>query len=152
MADKPHPRRFDPSIYPASIDITARFGDMDVGRHLNNVAVARYYEDARVTFNRRVFGPEISAFAEGQGLRILVARVAIDYVREGRYPGLLTVRSGASRIGRTSFGIASALFQDGACLGISDAVIVCASASGPVPVPADIRARLAALQLPTDAF
>ena len=45
------PARLDAAIYPYAIEITTRLGDMDVNHHLNNVAYARYFEEARVTFN-----------------------------------------------------------------------------------------------------
>lgn len=53
-----------------------------------------------------------------------MALVNIAYLLEGRYPELLRVGCGVSRIGGASYEIAQGLFQNGACIGICDTVIV----------------------------
>ena len=51
---KPQPHRLDPAIYPVSMTGNTRFQDMDVNGHLNNVAFASLFENARVQLNRNV--------------------------------------------------------------------------------------------------
>lgn len=148
---KPNPCRLDPAIYPHQIEITTRFGDMDVARHLNNVAIARFYEDARVRFNWEVLGVANADARANAPFRPLIAHVAIAYLREGNFPDPVLAATGVRELGRTSFVIASALFQNGAALGTCDSVIVITDAKGPVALPADVRARLEALQIPAAA-
>ena len=73
------PRRRELAAYPFRLDMVPRFGDMDPNRHLNNVAIARFYEEGRVRFHWHVreTHPEAGRF------RVLVAHVAIDYLGEG---------------------------------------------------------------------
>lgn len=148
---KPNPRRLDPAIYPHKIEITTRFGDMDIARHLNNVAIARFYEDARVRFNWEVLGVANADVGASTAFRPLIAHVAIAYLREGNFPDPILAATGVRELGRTSFVIASALFQNGGALGTCDSVIVLTDANGPAPVPADIRAKLESLQIPAAA-
>jgi acyl-CoA thioester hydrolase len=49
---KPNPKRFELAIYPHKLEISARFADMDPQWHLNNVRIAEYYQEGRVSFNQ----------------------------------------------------------------------------------------------------
>lgn len=148
---KPNPRRLDPAIYPHKIEITTRFGDMDIARHLNNVAIARFYEDARVRFNWEVLGVANADVRADAAFRPLIAHVSIAYLREGNFPDPILAATGVREVGRTSFVIASALFQNGAALGTCDSVIVLTDDKGPAAIPADIRTKLESLQIPAAA-
>ena len=112
--------RLDPASYPISIEVQTRFGDMDALRHLNNVALASIYDDARVRFGATV---DLTGARE-RGHRIVVGEVTICYLSEGQYPEPLTVTAGVSRIGASSYTLAQALFQGGRCIGTCDAVFV----------------------------
>ena len=48
---KADPRRREPDAYGWTLDLAPRYGDMDANGHLNNVAFARLFEEARVLFN-----------------------------------------------------------------------------------------------------
>jgi acyl-CoA thioester hydrolase len=124
------PYRLDPERYPLKVRILARYADVDPLLHINNVAVAQYYEEARVP-------------AAGHE-RILIAHQSIDYLREGTYPGSLDVGVGVMRIGRTSYRYGMAMFQDGACTSVSEAVLVYADAHGPARLPEAYRQQLEA--------
>jgi len=43
------PFRLDPERYPLKVRILTRYADVDPLWHINNVAVAQYYEEARVS-------------------------------------------------------------------------------------------------------
>ena len=105
------PFRLDPERYPLKVRILARYADVDPLLHINNVAVAQYYEEARVSATMMVMGGK-SIPAAGHE-RILIAHQSIDYLREGTYPGSLDVGVGVMRIGRTSYRYGMAMFQDG---------------------------------------
>ncbi len=131
------PRRHEVAAYPWTIELATRFADMDVNRHLNNVAVAQLYEETRVRFNWRLRAahPELKP-------RYLVGRVEIDYLGEGRYPAAVTSGYGIAAVGNTSFRVAMALFQQGVCIGLCDTVMVYRGETGPAPLPAPLRAVL----------
>jgi len=148
---KPDPARLDAAIYPYAIEITTRFGDMDVNHHLNNVAYARYFEEARVTFNSDGLltdrGHRLPALKHH---RIMVASVAISYLREGHYGPPVRIGIGVSSIGNASFAMAAAAFQSGQCLATHEATIVVKGEDGS-GIPAEIRPLLAARMLKSPA-
>ncbi|WP_310498956.1 thioesterase family protein [Sandarakinorhabdus sp.] len=131
--------------YPWAIDIPARFGDMDANAHLNNVAIARMFEEARVSFNwdtgRALGNP-------GTRPRFLVAHVGIDYLAEANYPGIATIGYGIVSAGNSSFRAGMAAFQHGVCFALCDSVLVHrGSDGGPAPLPQALRTRLEAFAL-----
>jgi len=147
---KPNPRRFDLNIYPHKLEISARFADMDPQWHLNNVRIAEFYQEGRVSFNHAL-RDEFKLERE-PGARTLVARQSMDYLSEVEWPGLITVAVGISRIGGASFTMALGMFQNGRCVGISDAVLVHANKEGSTRLPTRLREALATKLLPEDAL
>lgn len=146
---KPNPRRLDLSIYPHHLDITARFADLDPQWHLNNVRIAEFYQEGRVSFNhalREEFGLE-----RERGTRTLVARQTMDYLGEVKWPGPVTIGVGVSRVGGASFTLALGMFQNDKCVGISDAILVHANQQGPTRLPERLREVLSKKLLPEDA-
>ena len=129
------PRRRDSATYRSLTNLDTRFTDMDVNRHLNNVAISRLYEEARVRFNMalRDDHPELGR------PRYLVGRVEIDYLAEGRYPLPVTVGYGIHSLGNTSYRAAMGLFQDERCIGLCDTVMVYRGETGPAPLPHALR-------------
>ena len=97
-----------------------RFGDIDPLRHLNNVAIARLYEEARVRF------------LDESGVRerlapkhwFVIAELTVQYLAEGFYPDPVMLGTGVLRVGGSAFTLAHALFQNGRCIGTSDGVLV----------------------------
>ena len=145
---KPAPERIQLPTYGWTRSLEPRFGDMDALRHLNNVAIARLYEDGRVRFT------DASGVREALDLNhgFLVAEVSISYLAEGVYPDPLTVGCGVGRIGTSSFTIAQALFQRDRCIGVADTTLVHVQrGQGPRPLPERIHARLLTHQLQTAA-
>lgn len=131
---KPDPARLNPAVYPRTIEITTRFGDMDINHHLNNVAYARYFEEARVSFNRTLFlGPDGHRLPELDAFRVMVAAIQIAYLREGHYGPPVHIGIGISRVGNNSFEMAAAAFQDGTCIATHDAVIAAKATAGGLP-------------------
>ena len=120
--------------YPFHHEVRSRWGDMDALGHLNNVAIARYYEDARVTFHEA---------AVGTGLRIVLAEITIRYLAETHHPGRYTVGMGVARVGTSSVTHLAGLFLDGARVGACRSVIVRTGPDGPAPLPDEARAGLA---------
>lgn len=136
-ASRHDPKRLDVAAYPWTTEIATRFGDLDFNFHLNNVAVAQLYEEGRVRFNSDMR----RRYAVGRP-RYLVARVAIDYLGEGRYPATATVAVAALKLGTTSWTAGLALFQEGVCVGLAESVMVHRGDAGPAPLPDALRTAL----------
>jgi len=135
---RPAPWRLDPSAYPVAEEIGTRFQDLDPNGHLNNVAFAALFENARVRLNR----------ASRQGSdrpaneRTMVASVTINYLREGSFPEPVTIRSGIGRIGTSSWTIEQAMFQADQCIATCDTVVACRTDDEAKPLRAELRAEL----------
>ncbi|KPF66607.1 hypothetical protein IP88_12700 [alpha proteobacterium AAP81b] len=139
---KNDPRRRELANYHWSAAMETRFADMDVNGHLNNVAIARFFEETRIRFNWALFAGAL----EGRP-RFLVGHVAVDYLAEGRYPAPVTMAYALAEIGRSSFRSAKAMFQDGRCIALCDTVLVHRGESGAAPLPEALRERLEPLLL-----
>ncbi|KAB7644387.1 acyl-CoA thioesterase [Polymorphobacter fuscus] len=140
---KADPRRHDLAAYPWSVVMETRFADMDVNRHLNNVAITRFFEEARIRFNWHLISP---GKADARP-RYLVAHVAVDYLGEGAYPAPVTMTYAVGGIGRSSFRCLMGMFQNGACIALCDSVLVHRGPDGPAPLPEELRIRLEAFPL-----
>lgn len=121
--------------------VTIRFSDQDIYGHVNNVAVAAYVEACRTMlihpFLDRERHPELG---------FMLARVAIDYRHEFRYPGTVAVGGRVTRVGGKSFTSGYGLFLDRTCLATAESVNVFFDTvtRRPVTPPEDVRARLLA--------
>jgi acyl-CoA thioester hydrolase len=135
---KPAPFRLDPASYPSSITTSTRFQDMDVNGHLNNVAFAALFENARVRFNREARPWDTRPANE----RMMVAQVTIQYLREGNFPDDVMICSGVGQIGTSSWTILQAMFQNGHCIATSNTVAVCRTGGEAKPLRAEVRAHL----------
>ena len=134
------PRRRCPAAYPFAVTLEMRYGDMDVWRHLNNVAAVRFYEEGRIRFmdHLRQANPDYAA----QRFRLMVAHTAVDYLAEGHYPHPITVRVGVVSLGNSSYRVGQALFQHDRCIGLADVVLTHIGEHGAVPLPPVMRTTL----------
>ena len=137
------PRRRLPASYPWSITLDTRFGDMDPNRHLNNVAVTRLFEEARVRFHAMLYRQAPSDIRP----RFLVAHTAIDFIAEGSYPAAAETLLAVLDIGNSSYRVGLGLFQDGGCVALCDTVLVHRGEAAPTPLPPERRALLEAYRL-----
>lgn len=135
---RPEAWQLEASNYPIVQVCQTRFQDVDPNRHLNNVAFASLFEHARVRLNR-----ELRPWQERpKNERSMVAAVTINYLREGSYPDDVTVCSGVSKIGTSSYVIAQAMFQHDKCIATCDSVIVCRTDGEGKPLRKEVVAAL----------
>jgi acyl-CoA thioester hydrolase len=146
---KPNPDRLDLTIYPHRVELQTRFSDIDPQWHLNNVRIAEFYQEARISFNRAL--SREFALEHVRDRRVLVARQSIDYLGEVKWPALITIGVGVANVGGASFSLALGMFHDGKCVGISDAVLVYATQAGPTRIPEALREVLGRKLLPASA-
>jgi len=140
---KPAPERLHLSAYPMQMPIETRFGDLDVLHHVNNVAMASLFQEARVRSYHQIRA-QVPEWTGG----IVVASLSIAYLREALYPAAMTSGFAILEAGRTSFKVAQALFQDGACVSTADVVQVYRGEDGAsAPLPEKLRAHLLSLAL-----
>jgi acyl-CoA thioester hydrolase len=146
MADRWAADRLDRERYPGpGLDLPVLFGDLDTNMHVNNVMMGRFFEESRVDTHFRAGVPHI---LRELGMHNLIARVAIDYVREARYRKPLHVRLRVSSIGTTSATYEQAAWQGEHCVALAEVIAVCRSAAGAAQWPDDARAALERLKDP----
>jgi acyl-CoA thioester hydrolase len=111
--------RFDPLLldrdsYPCVRVLETMFSDMDIQRHVNNVAIARFFEEARSALHYAIAEKYPDEFDS-----IVLAQLEVHYLREVSYPEPVLLAVGAGRIGMSSFQNVAALFQHGECAAVS---------------------------------
>jgi acyl-CoA thioester hydrolase len=134
--------RLDPAAYPRHLDLEPRYGDMDVNAHLNNVAIARLFEETRV----QILSSLRKTPGGGDPSSMMIVHVGIDYLAEGRYPGRIDAGLAVTEIGRSSFRLWLALFQQGRPIALADCAMVNLHDRKPGPIGADLRAALEGLR------
>ena len=102
--------------------MTIRFSDQDSLAHINNVALAQYFEVARTAYVYdviRAAGPDAQRDVE-----FILARVVIDFRSELHYPGSVDVGARISRLGNKSMTSGYGIFSGDRCIATSEAVNV----------------------------
>lgn len=120
---RPASYRLDLASYPVRDTARTRYQDLDAMGHLNNVAYAAMFEDARVRFNWTI-GHAGAGGRERGTFRAVVAANTINYLAEGTYPADVTIGTGIGRIGTRSWDILAVMHQDGRAIATCDTVIV----------------------------
>ena len=133
----PTPAPTDPAAYTHWVDERVRFCDTDAMGHTNNVALAAHIESGRVAYTY-----DLMLRMRGEGRAITLRHLEVDYLREVRYPSLLRVGSRMLAVGRTSFTVGTAVFDDDGCVATSQGVLVAVGPDGPAPIEGAARALL----------
>jgi len=144
----PDPRRtpaHDPAHYPARCSLPTRFADMDLWQHLNNAALIGLHGEAVQRWLAETLGPEAwRPVADVPVLALLHG--ATDFVAESHYPA--PIEAGMRLTARDGQGLtlATALFQQGRCVGLHAARLVAWRHGVPVDLPATLLAALPAAE------
>lgn len=133
----------NPDIYAHWWTDRIRYADTDASQHVNNVSFVGYVETGRVYFCRHVLG---EGTVQGEGF--IVARIAIDYLRELHFPGEVRIGATVTRIGNKSFTVANAVFKDGVCAATAESVVVFRRNGQSAPIDGELRQRLEAALSP----
>lgn len=136
------PELLDVGRYPFVHEVATRFADVDPNWHINNVAMAAGFEDARARFNRA-----IGLHAVLGDLRFMIASAYYDYLAEAHYPDPIAIHIGVAEIGRTSWTMSQVATQDGRACGYCRSTLVAVDANGPFPLGASMREALGGYQL-----
>jgi acyl-CoA thioester hydrolase len=120
--------------------VTIRFSDQDSLAHVNNVALAQYFEVGRTAY---VYDIIRAAGCEGR-IEFILARLVIDFKRELHYPGAVEVGARLTRLGRKSLTTGYGIFRCDDCIATSEAVNVFydMQARRSIEPPAEVRAVL----------
>lgn len=128
------------------IEVTVAWGEQDAFGHLNNIVYFRYFENARMYYLERI--GVLRSHADEQ-VGVLLASTTCDFKRPVEWPMRLTVRTGCTAIGRTSFTMAYRITDTAGgtvATGTSVQVMYDYARRTKVPVPEAVRSAIAALQ------
>ncbi|GHD12695.1 acyl-CoA thioesterase [Tianweitania populi] len=106
-------------FYPHRVKDRLRYGDTDRQGHVNNAVFSTLLETGRVAILYDKAGGLAS-----KGCAFVIARLEIDFRAELNWPGEIVIGTAVAKIGRSSFDLSQALFQDAACAAVSRSVIV----------------------------
>ena len=104
--------------YPFHYKIQTRWRDMDSFMHVNNAIFLTYIEDARVNLFKRWNLIDKTK-------SIIVASIKLDFLQQLTHPSKLIVGQKISRIGTTSFDIASAVFKNDEPDAVATSKVIC---------------------------
>lgn len=131
---KPDPALLDPARYPFHYAIGTRFGDLDLNRHLNNVALVGILEEGRVRFHRASGFP-----GSRPDMTAMMASFSIEYLGQAWYPQPLDMHAAVARIGNTSYVLQQLLKQEGRMVSFAQSVLVCMADNQPAALPAAVK-------------
>ena len=100
-------------------DVTLRYSDQDPMGHVNNAAYLVFFEASRVSLLDRFL-----RLAPPGTLDTVLARVTVDFLRETRFPGTVSVGGRLHGVGSKSVRTSYAVFRDGECLATAECVNV----------------------------
>jgi acyl-CoA thioester hydrolase len=130
--------RLDPACYVGpGVDLQVFYSDLDTNKHMNNVAIGRFFEQIRYLTHT---APPIRNALHERNAGMLVARVAIDYLSEGNIGPLMHVRMRVAELGRTSIREEFAAWQDGTCVALAEAVLAYRENGASAAWPAKLKA------------
>ncbi|MEQ9661824.1 MAG: thioesterase family protein [Parasphingopyxis sp.] len=144
----------NPAVYPHRQFVPTRFSDLDTLGHVNNVALARIFEDARYRFLCDI---GISQ-NDGRGgttflddARLVTVAANYEYFAECFHPDDIEMLSGGSRLGRSSWEISQLALQHGRPVSRCTATLVATDEDGAVPIGDSFRATAEAAMLANQA-
>ena len=116
-----------------------RLADVDHQGHVNNAVHAVLYTNGRYQF----FQQHVRQHAAKTDLFAMV-KLTIEYLSEMHYPGEVECGTQVRRVGRSSITFGQALFKDGKCAAVAEAVMVLLDARTrrPKPLPPAATALL----------
>ena len=126
-----------------SLTLRIDWRDMDMLGHVNNLAIVSYFQSARVLFSESVG----LAARPGMETGPIEAATQVQFTKQLRYPGQVTVHTKLVEIKNTSFIIEHRITDEaGDVAAVGREVIVCYDfvRQTKMPIPAAVRAKLEA--------
>ncbi|MGZ9826299.1 acyl-CoA thioesterase [Tsukamurella ocularis] len=126
------------------VAVPMRWADMDALQHINNVAMLRLLEEARIRFITRT----LEQPGDTRRVTMFVAHQEIDYLTPLLYsPEPVRILLSVTRIGRSGFDLGyEVIGSDGAAAAIAETSMVVVDGAGrPAPLPAELRTQLAGM-------
>jgi acyl-CoA thioester hydrolase len=134
---RPEAYLLDPGRYHLRTEIGVRFSDLDLNRHLNNVALIDILQDARGYFHRASGMTRATP-----DFTLMVANLNVQFLGEGAFGDPVVCHAGLRALGRTSQVVAQLALQADQPIAYAETVMVTMIDGVPGPHPADYREAL----------
>ncbi len=131
-------------------ELSVRFSDVDIYRHVNNVKYFEYYQEARLAFLASLGRLDGEA---GSRFTTVVARIGVDYKRPILFrPEPYVVETWVRRVGTSSYTLASQIMDGETVLSAAEVVAVRfdTDRQRPQPLTEQERALLLAASEPAE--
>lgn len=135
--------------FPVVVTFPVHWGEMDALGHVNHARFLTWLETARIELCAK-----IGVFADGvRGVGPILANVSCDYLRPVQFPAIVSAGVRVRAIGRTSLTMEYAVWLEGApespvARATTVVVLIDYATMAKVPVSDDVRAAIAALEVP----
>ena len=133
--------------FPVWILLPIQWGDQDAFGHVNNTVYLRWFESVRIAYARQI---DLGDVVEGKRVGPILAAICCQYRRQLTFPDTVHVGARITRIGRSSLTmehrVVSESLQAIAAEGDSTLVTFDYAAQKSIALPADVRARIEALE------
>jgi acyl-CoA thioesterase FadM len=133
--------RLHRGAFPYACGIATRFSDLDVLRHVNNVAASEILQEGRNRFIRHC---DLFALAQAQ---LVVASTLIEYASDLQHPEPVEVCVGVLEIGRSSLRLAQIARQNDRIGVYAEVVQVTRNPQGACAMPEAWRERLESMRI-----
>jgi acyl-CoA thioester hydrolase len=134
--------RLTSATFAETVTLETRFDDLDMQRHINNVAVAVLFQEARGRFNQARIAGHIPA-----GGGIAVGSLFIDYAGQMFWPDPVEISTGVLEIGRSSYVLGQVARQRGVATAFAEVALVMTGPDGATPIGEAARAVLEGLKI-----
>ena len=141
MAKPFDPILLDPSRYPFHVDVGTRFADMDINGHINNVAMAAAFEDARTRF-------DFAHCQDASRQQVMIVATYIDYLAQAHYPHVISYAVGVASIGRSTWVMSQLATQNGVARALCRATMVNTDGAKALALSDRFRQTLSMVRMP----
>lgn len=130
-----------------SLMINPRFCDTDAMGHINNTVIPVWFLEGRECI-LRIFNPNLST----EEVSLVLAKIEIEYLEETFFGKSVEIRTYVLRIGTSSVLVGQEAWQEGTLKATGTATMVNFDkhTRKSVPIPADVKKRLAEHLLESD--
>jgi len=130
------------------IEVPVAWGEQDLFGHVNNIVYFRYFESVRMHYLESI---GVLRSHQEKGIGVILASTTCDFRKPVEWPQRLTVMTGTTHIGTTSFTMAYRIADEAGNVvaeGTSVQVMYDYNAGNKVPIPAPVRAAIEELRTP----
>jgi acyl-CoA thioester hydrolase len=138
-----------PAHLVVSLEVPVAWGEQDLFGHVNNIVYFRYFESVRMHYLDRI---GVLRSHQESGIGVILASTTCDFKKPVTWPQRLTIRTGATGVGNTSFTMDYLITDEqgeAVATGTSVQVMYDYSTASKIRVTEEVRAAIQRIQQPS---